>query len=476
MGRPSFLRSARTAIARVLAPDHVRRIEAARGDWRRNDRPHFGNPNSEVLSAAPIVRNRARYLVQNNPHAANAVGVYETALVGTGIEGKSAHPNPSTRAVVADGFKRWTQTADADGLTDYFGIQAQVARSLVTDGEAFLHWNGMKLRLLPAEMIDESKSDLSKGDIAGIRFAADGTRIGYWVFKERPQEALNGLTESVLIPAADIIHVFKPTGPGVVRGLPWLAPVAVTISELDQWADAQLLNSKMQAMLTAFLVDQNGTGAPFEGESNPLEISLEPGTMRRLPAGWDVKFSTPQQALASMEFGSFMLRAVAAGLGIPEFLLSGDMRGANFSSMRSALVSFRQRVEQIQFQILVPQLLRPVWERVVTWLVVSGQIDAADFESKTAEYLAADFYPPAPPWVDPLKDAQAQREMVDAGFMSRRQVVASLGFDVEQVDEERAADAKRETGLGLQSAPKASASPEQKQSKTENEESDDEAA
>ncbi|MGE3583044.1 MAG: phage portal protein [Hyphomonadaceae bacterium] len=429
-----------------------------------------------MIAAAPIVRSRARYLVQNNPHAANVVGVYEVALCGTGIESKSAHSNASMRALIADGFKQWTQTADADGLTDYFGLQAQVARSLVTDGEAFLQWVGVKLRHLPAEMIDDSKSDPSTGDYAGIRYAADGTCVGYWVFKERPHEAVNGLTESVLIPASEILHVRKPVGPGVVRGLSWLAPVAVTISELDQWADAQLLNSKMQAMLTAFLVDQNGTGAPFEGESNPLEISLEPGTMRRLPAGWDVKFSTPQQALASMEFGAFMLRAVAAGLGIPEFLLSGDMRGANYSSMRSALVSFRQRIEQIQFQILVPQLLRPVWERVVTWLVLSGQIDAPDFESKTAAYLAADFYPPAPPWVDPLKDAQAQREMVDAGFMSRRQVVASLGFDVEQVDEERAADAKRESGLGLQSAPRAPASGEQMQSKNEEEESSDETA
>jgi capsid protein len=152
---------------------------------------------------------------------------------------------------------------------------------------------------------------------------------------------------------------------------------------------------------------------------------------------------------------------------MPEFLLSGDMRGANYSSMRSALVSWRQRCEQLQFQMLAPQLLRPVFERVVTWAILSGRIEAPDFESNPSAWLSCDVYPPAALWVDPLKDAQAQREMVDAGFMSRRQVVASLGFDVEQVDEERAADAQREQALGLQSA---------QADQSDNEESEDEAS
>lgn len=458
--RRSLLDSVRWTLARTLAPElRVRRFDAASGGRRWDHRPHFGNANAESLAGGPAILPRARHAVANNAWAANAIGVYETALVGAGIESKSAHPDASTRAIIASAFKAWTAHADADGVTDWFGLQAAIVRALVGDGEAFVHVlntaEGPRLRVLPREMIDESRTTpMTSGaaDIAGIRFDASGQRIGYWVFRERPQDTLNGLTESVLIPASDILHIFKPIGAGAVRGVSWLAPVLLTLNELDQWSDAQLVNAKVQAMLCGFVLDKDGKGQSFEGE-DPESLSLEPGTLKRLPGGFDVRFTSPQQAQSAMEHGVFMLRAVAAGMGIPEFLLSGDMRGANYSSMRSAMVAFRQRVEQIQFHTLMPQLLRPVWERVVTWLILSGKIEARDFEANRDTWLSVDHYPPAMPWVDPAKDAKAQREMVDGGFMSRRQVVASLGFDVEQVDAERAADAQRERELGLQSQP-----------------------
>lgn len=62
---------------------------------------------------------------------------------------------------------------------------------------------------------------------------------------------------------------------------------------------------------------------------------------------------------------------------------------------------------------------------------------------------AAEFYPPAQPWVDPLKDTQATREAIAAGLMSRRQAVAALGYDVESLDREIAADRAREAALRL---------------------------
>lgn len=457
MARRSLTRRLSDAVSAFTG---VRRFDAAAGGRRwEGTRPHFGNAQAEAAAGGPAMLGRARHAGANNPWAGNAIGVYETALVGAGIEGKSAHPDAATRAMIGEAFKRWTARADLDGLTDWFGLQAAVVRAMVQDGESFLHIvstpNGPMLRILPREMVDDSRtSPVSDGvaDINGVRFGADGTRLGFWVFKDRPQDVLNGLIESALIPASDILHIFKPIAPGAVRGVSWLAPVLLTLSELDQWSDAALVNAKVQAMLCAFLIDANGTGEPFSGE-DLANISLEPATIRRLPAGYDVKFSSPQQAQSAMEHGQFMLRAVAAGLSMPEFLLSGDMRSASYSSMRSALVAWRQRCEQIQFQILAPQLLRPVWERVVTWLILSGRITAPDFESNPDAWLAADFYPPAAPWVDPQKDAAAQQIMVESGFTSRRQVVASLGFDVEQVDAERAADAEREAALGLQSSP-----------------------
>jgi len=48
-----------------------------------------------------------------------------------------------------------------------------------------------------------------------------------------------------------------------------------------------------------------------------------------------------------------------------------------------------------------------------------------------------------------VQDVQAKREEVRAGFRSRSEVVSSAGYDVEQVDAEQAADAKRVDKAGL---------------------------
>lgn len=47
--------------------------------------------------------------------------------------------------------------ADFDGMTDFYGFQEAVARSVVIDGEALIHLietdAGTRLRLLPVELL-----------------------------------------------------------------------------------------------------------------------------------------------------------------------------------------------------------------------------------------------------------------------------------------------------------------------------------
>jgi capsid protein len=57
--------------------------------------------------------------------------------------------------------------------------------------------------------------------------------------------------------------------------------------------------------------------------------------------------------------------------------------------------------------------------------------------------------PPKWDWVDPLKDARAEIEQIDAGLKSRTQALTERGYDAEQVDAEIAADQAREKSLGL---------------------------
>jgi capsid protein len=135
---------------------------------------------------------------------------------------------------------------------------------------------------------------------------------------------------------------------------------------------------------------------------------------------------------------------VAAGLGVPSYLLDGDLSQANYSSLRAALVEFRVRLEQLQYGVIVHQLCRPLWRAWILAELLAGRVDGT-----LDELLAVEWIAPAQPWVDPQKDAEAARTQLGAGLTSRRRVVASLGWDVEQLDAEIAADRAREAGLGL---------------------------
>ena len=124
------------------------------------------------------------------------------------------------------------------------------------------------------------------------------------------------------------------------------------------------------------------------------------------------------------------------------------MLKANYSNSRLALLEFRRRVEAYQHAVMVWQLCRRVWQRWLDVAVFSGALDLPGYDRQRRDYAACSWLPPKWDWVDPLKDARAEIEQIEAGLKSRTQALAERGYDAEQVDAEIAADRARETALG----------------------------
>lgn len=302
------------------------------------------------------------------------------------------------------------------------GLQADMVRALVIDGEAFAQLietdAGLRLRFIPSELVDDSVTrDLPAGGyiVSGVEFDSDGQRVAYHILPAKPVDLFASYAPPVRVPASEIIHLFKPIGIGQVRGISWLAPVVVPANEFDAIVDALAVGIKVAALHAGFLVDLNSAGEPFAADELP-EPSLEPGTIRRLPAGIDIKFSSPEHAKETASFLRFNLQMLAAGLGLPEHMLSGDLANANYSSLRAGLLPFRQRVEQVQYHTIAPQLLDPVWRRFHTPSVIAGDYNAVP---------AVEWLPPAWMQVDPEKAAKADAAELAAGLTSRRKLVAA---------------------------------------------------
>lgn len=424
-------------------PARTRRFDGAAGGRRGWGMGTFGRINPETAAAGPALRSRASYLAMNNPWISQAVANWTGALVGPGIMPASKHPDAATRKALNAYFQGWTARADAEGRTDFAGLQVAIADSMVKAGEAVAliseTADGPRLRVLPPELLDESKTvELSDGRaiFSGVELDATGRRAAYWVIPERPGKVWQTYAPAVRIDAESVLHVFKPLAPGQLRGVSWLAPVILPASDFDKLCDALLKGAQVAAMHAGFITDLNGNGEPYDGETP----SLEPGALIRLPNGTDIKFNSPQQAQQAAEFMKLNLRQLAAGLGLPDHLLSGDLTGANYSSLRAGLLPFRQRVEQVQYTVLVPQFLAPVWRAVILHGVLLGDLDAPDFEGNPEAYLLADWLPPAFMQVDPMKQVQADAAELEAGLTSRRKLVAARGWVIEDLDAELAAE------------------------------------
>jgi len=447
------------------------RLEGAMSQRRlRGWLPPLENINSLVASGGPRLLARSRELVVTNGYAANACEAFASNLVGDGIKPSSLIEDPALRDQVQRLWLAWTDEADADGLTDFYGLQAMVAREMFVAGECFVRLRPrraedgllvpIQLQLLQSEMLPFEKTEAAANGNrirCGIEFDAIGRRQAYHFRRRHPGDSTDqGMftTETVRVPAEDVLHIYRPIDAGQIRGLPHVAPAMVRLFLLDQYDDAELDRKKTAAMFAGFITktapEEQLMGEIEATDDSGATVSLEPGTLQVLLPGEDVKFSSPADVGGGYEaFQYRTLLSVSASLGLPYHLVTGDVRQANYSSLRAELVEFRRRVEQLQHGVVAHQLCRPVWARWLETAVLSGALEIPDFARSLARYRPVNWIPPRWDWVDPLKDIQAQVLAMEAGIVSRRKVVQATGYDVEEIDRENATDAARVAALGL---------------------------
>ncbi|TKZ16043.1 phage portal protein [Shimia litoralis] len=423
--------------------------------------------NALISASGPDITARARWLVRNNGYAMNAVESWAANTVGDGIKPISKLADGARKEELQRLWLAWTDEADAEGLTDFYGLQRRAAREVFIAGEVFFRIRlrraedglsvPVQVQMLPSEMLPLQKSGSARSGNPirqGIEFDRVGRRVAYHFLRRHPGDPTDpGLVgELVRVPASEIIHVMDPVEGGQLRGVSKLAPAIVKLFLLDQYDDAELDRKKVAAMYAMFVTSPAPENplAPLEDDEMLAGFEISPGQIVRLDPGEDVTVGQPADSGATYEpFQYRTLLQISAALGIPYPYLANDMVKGNFSNSRLALIEFRRRVSAWQHSVMVYQLCRPVFERWLDLAVLSKALVLPGYEVERPRMLAADWLPTKWDWVDPLKDANAEIAQIEAGLKSRTQAIAERGYDVEQVDREIAAERDRERALGL---------------------------
>lgn len=438
---------------------------ADRGRLKSSWKTHSTSADAEIAKAGRILRDRMRDLVRNNPHAANAIAVLVTHAIGDGIVPRAKDPKVNAL------FAEWIRVCDADGQLDIYGIQALAARGMFESGDGLVRRRRrraedglpvpLQLQVLETDLIDSTKEGTLSGGgvvIQGIEFDAIRRRRAYWMFGSHPGNSFFDPLMSIAsnpVPAEDIAHVFEKQRTQV-RGAPWGAPVIADLHDLASYEQAELVRKKLESCLVGVMTGgdiDDPIGMPMNGQDGkPLPAGIynaqgervekfAPGMFYNAVGGRGIEFSQPAATGSYDAYKTAMLHTIAAGFRVPHALLTGNLRGVNYSSSKIGIEAFKRTISALQWQVIIPMLCEPIWRWFLEAAYLAGKIDHMNHP--------AEWSPPRMYSADPGRDVNAKLAEVRAGFRSLSSAIAETGYNPDDVLAEIARDNAKLDGFGI---------------------------
>lgn len=415
--------------------------------------------NVEVRKSLTILRSRSRDLIRNNGTAANIIEKLTANLIGDGIRPRANTGDRNLDKRVNDLWSEWVKVADPFHGLDFYGVQDLACRAWLESGEVMIRKRirrlddglpvPLQLEVLESDLLDPFRlAELPNGGrvVAGVEFDPLGRRSGYWILPFHPGDQLVGSNLLVIpgwtsrfVSAGDMIHLYRPTRPGQVRGVPWLSPVAQDIRDLDDYGYAERVRKRIEACMVAFVMgntpsdvlpDADGISPSVEdANGDPIE-EFSPGMIALVRDGKTITVSAPN---ASPDYPGYMKAErleIAAGAGVTYEQATGDLSGVSFASYRVGRVEFFRAMRKIHKLIMIPKVCAPVWGWFTELAQASGALP-----------LRKGGYPCR--WSEPRfesierdKDAGADKLEMRNGTRDGFDIIASYGRDPVEVLEQ----------------------------------------
>lgn len=462
--------------------------------------PALRDQSQDVQAGFRAAAARTVDAIQNSGWLANIVNRSVVAAIGTGLK-LAAKPDYEALGWSKSDADQWSRAVERRfeawaGSAAEVHIEAQANLHQLADasyrgyfrtGEIVLRHHlasrpfastSTKLQILPSHRMP--LENLPPAMRSGVRFAADGLRVGYRL------RLFDGLSDRDYdIPARDaygrpvLVHIYDYEA-GSVRGITPFAPALRVVRQYDQLSDATLIAALIQAIFAATVTSAAPTSeimgalASEAEQSSASELDHVMTSLAGMRADWyshanldlgrhgkiahlmpgdELKFLTSQHPNTTYEaFADGLLREIAACAGVTFEEATGKYAGATYASINMATVISWATVLLRRSRLIAPiyQTAYEAWieediERGLT--PFPGGIDG--FLAARAAVCRAAWTGPKRPQGDALKEAKALRELRDMGVMSDEQICAELGTDWEDVYEARARERARRAELGL---------------------------
>lgn len=459
-------------------------------DWR----PRRTLVRGEGAAERRTLNRRIEDLYANDGTAKSAVDSLATNICGTGLE-----PQPSipwqrlgiSREQAQELQERagwlwyeWERQADYRDQVAFPLLQNMAVRSLIKAGE-FVHLPVVEKRpragcrfRLRIQSVSPDRLMTPYGDEQnpymhdGVEVSETGIPQAYWIASPKPSYGYTdyrSLTREdfMRIPARmplgrkGIFHVFCPEQEEQYRGVSVLAPVVAALRRFSDSIDNELAAQVMASSFPIFVSLANGPqdlpNFVREQDNGPegkrYYQAIEGGQILYGNEGEKpevLESSRPSQNFLS--FCELILRQTGAALGIPYEVLTKDFSKTNYSSARAALLE-AWRVYDVYRRFFVRQYCQPIYEMVMDEAYLGGFLELpcspVEYFANRTLWTNARWNGPSRGYVDPLKEAQAQIALINAGLMSRSDAIAERGGDFDEVTQSLGEEAKAREAAGL---------------------------
>lgn len=414
---------------------------------------------------------RSRDLRRNNPYAEAAIRIMSDLSVGDGI---IPAPNTGDKALddkIKKLFDIWCEDLDSNGHCDFYGMQKLAAEAILESGSVIVRKmpqsskKGMKiplkLKLLEIDYLNDYISVASKDDTGnsiynGIEVNSDDEVVAFHLFKKNPNDSYSLSNQSRIsnrISANDVTMSFIKKRPGQLIGAPILTPVILSLNDLSDYEDAELMRKKVEACFTAFVTtaepdDKNvGEVQDSYGDDGELIEKVSPGTIHYLDHGESVQFGSPHQTGGYDNFIKTHLMKIATGVGMHYSTLSGDLADVNYSSYRAGDIPFKSNIKAFRKYTLIQMFCRPTWKWFIDFCIASGEIRPSN--DVNINIYGVKWTPPGFISIDPVTDATADNMNIRMRKKSIDDVIMEEGGDPDKVLENSAKSLEKLNKLGL---------------------------
>lgn len=390
-------------------------------------------PNAATASGVRYtLRRRARAERDNDPHLNGLLKTLAHDKVGTGprLQLQLGAETYAAARLVEQSFAAWAKAADLAEKLRLLDESRPVdgeTFALLTANERLPHPVKMDVRCLESEQVADPSLNTD-----GIRYDAAGNPTEYCVLREHPGDSYlrwtggsHGYGAADWIPARNVLHWFRPSRPGQLRGVSELAAALLTGSQTRRFASAVLTAAEFAAMLAGVLTtdQQPESGDPPTIEAMD-EFPLTKGQLLTLPKGWDAKqFNATQPTATYKEYVTEKRSEMARPVLAPRNLVTGDSSDFNFASGRLDHLPY-QRIVWIERDRLRARVVDRIF---LAWLREADLVG-----------LIPDGLPPINEWVwdwqwdgfqqlDPVKETNAIESRLRLGLTTLSEECAAGG-------------------------------------------------